>query len=180
MLFTQVSGELAQYCKKTDWWTQDDEIFPGWPDEQKGKRACYFPFAWQLFSKCQRNSIPINKKTFRISLHVGGVAPSFSGDREAHSIIFCQVHRMFYNWREALQLACKQKTLVDGQMVNHNRRVKHGCLKEWKKFTLKCRAEKHRNQTVTSKVQLILMTSFPFSVFSGTQLCERQLKLTRY
>ena len=87
---------------------------------------------------------------------------------------------MFYKWREALQLACKQKTLVDGQMVNHNRRVKHGCLKEWKKFTLKCRAEKHRNQTVTSKVQLILMTSFLFSVFSGTQLCERQLKLTRY
>lgn len=62
-----------------------------------------------------------------------------------------KVHRMFYNWRDALQLACKQKTLVDGQMVNHNRRVKHGCLREWKKFTLKCRAEKHRNQTVTSK-----------------------------
>ena len=83
---------------------------------------------------------------------------------------------MFYNWREALKLACKQKTLVDGQMVNHNRRVKHGCLKEWKKFTLRCRAEKHRNQTVTSKVQLNLMTSFLFSVLSRTQLSEKAIK----
>lgn len=62
-----------------------------------------------------------------------------------------KVHRMFHNWRDALKLACNQKVLVDGQMVNHNRRVKQGCLREWRQFTLKSRAEKHRDKTVYSK-----------------------------
>lgn len=60
---------------------------------------------------------------------------------------------MFYEWRDALKLARKQKKLIDGQMVHHNRRMKQGCLREWKKFTLKSRAEKHCNKTVTSKVR---------------------------
>ena len=60
---------------------------------------------------------------------------------------------MFYEWRDALKLACKQKNLIDGQMVHHNRRLKQGCLRKWKKFTLKSRAEKHRNKAVTSKVR---------------------------
>ena len=59
---------------------------------------------------------------------------------------------MFYEWREALKSACKQKEMIGGQMVHHNRRVKQGCMKEWKKFTLKSRAEKHRSNAVTSKV----------------------------
>ena len=61
---------------------------------------------------------------------------------------------MFHNWRDALKLACNQKVLVDGQMVNHNRRVKQGCLREWRQFTLKSRAEKHRDKTVYSKVRM--------------------------
>ncbi|KAJ7393429.1 hypothetical protein OS493_006403 [Desmophyllum pertusum] len=62
-----------------------------------------------------------------------------------------KVSRMFYEWREALKTACKQKEMIGGQMVHHNRRVKQGCMKEWKKFTLKSRAEKHRSNAVTSK-----------------------------
>ena len=61
---------------------------------------------------------------------------------------------MFHHWRDALKLACNQKVLVDGQMVNHNRRVKQGCLREWRQFTLKSRAEKHRDKTVSSKVRM--------------------------
>ena len=59
---------------------------------------------------------------------------------------------MFYEWREALKVARKQKQLIDGQMVHHNRRVKQGCMTQWKKFTLKSRAERHLNKTITSKV----------------------------
>ena len=59
---------------------------------------------------------------------------------------------MFYEWREALKVARKQKQQIDGQMVHHNRRVKQGCMALWKKFTLKSRAEKHCNKTITSKV----------------------------
>ena len=69
---------------------------------------------------------------------------------------------MFYEWREALKVARKQKELIGGQMVHHNRRVKQGCMREWKKFTLKSRAEKHRNRTVTSKVRIcyIIFSTF--------------------
>ena len=77
---------------------------------------------------------------------------------------------MFYEWRDALKLACKQKNLIDGQMVHHNRRVKQGCLREWKKFTLKSRAEKHCNKTVTSKVgrrNLCLATLFDIGRAGG-------------
>lgn len=66
---------------------------------------------------------------------------------------------MFYEWREVLKTASKQKEMIGGQMVHHNRRVKQGCMKEWKKFTLKSRAEKHRNQAVTSKVRISFMRS---------------------
>ena len=66
---------------------------------------------------------------------------------------FLQVSRMFYEWREALKVARKQTQLIDGQMVNHNRRVKQGCMGQWKKFTLKSRADKHCNKTVTAKVR---------------------------
>lgn len=62
-----------------------------------------------------------------------------------------KVSRMFYDWREALKVVRKHKELIDGQMVHHNRRVKRGCMREWKKFTQKSRAEKHHNKTVTSK-----------------------------
>lgn len=62
-----------------------------------------------------------------------------------------KVSRMFYDWREALKVVRKHKELIDGQMVHHNRRVKQGCMREWKKFTQKSRAEKHHNKTVTSK-----------------------------
>lgn len=61
---------------------------------------------------------------------------------------------MFHQWRVALKLACKQKMLIDGQMVHHNKRVKQGCLREWKKFTLKSRAEKHCNKKITLKVRI--------------------------
>ena len=66
---------------------------------------------------------------------------------------------MFYEWRDALKRACRQKKLVVGQMVHHNRRMKQGCIREWKKFTLKSRAEKHCNKTVSSKVWSIVLTS---------------------
>ena len=60
---------------------------------------------------------------------------------------------MFYEWREALKVARKQTQLIDGQMVHHNRRVKQGCMGQWKKFTLKSRADKHCNKNVTAKVR---------------------------
>ena len=66
---------------------------------------------------------------------------------------FLQVSRMFYEWREALKVARKQTHLIDGQVVHHNRRVKQGCMGQWKKFTLKSRADKHCNKTVTAKVR---------------------------
>ena len=77
-----------------------------------------------------------------------------------------QVSRMFYEWRDALKLARKHKKLVEGQMVHHNRRMKQGVLKEWKKFTLKSRAEKHYNNTVTFKVRRISLLTCTISVFS--------------
>ena len=49
-------------------------------------------------------------------------------------------------------------------MIHHNRRVKRGCMQEWKKFTLKSRAEKHCNKTVTSKVWIC------YSLYSNFQL----------
>ena len=70
---------------------------------------------------------------------------------------------MFYNWHEALKVARKHKELIDGQMVQHNRRVKHGFMREWKKFTLKSRAEKHCNKTVTSKVRIVTVYTATFS-----------------
>jgi len=63
---------------------------------------------------------------------------------------------MFYEWREALKVARKQTQLIDGQMVHHNRRVKQGCMGQWKKFTLKSRADKHCNKIVTAKVRAVL------------------------
>ena len=73
---------------------------------------------------------------------------------------------MFYEWSDALKLVRKHKKLVEGQMIHHNRRMKQGVLKEWKKFTLKSRAEKHYNNTVTSKVRRISFLTFTISVFS--------------
>ena len=70
---------------------------------------------------------------------------------------------MFYNWHEALKVARKHKELIDGQMVQHNRRVKQGFMREWKKFTLKSRAEKHCNKTVTSKVRIVTVYTATFS-----------------
>ena len=70
---------------------------------------------------------------------------------------------MFYDWHEALKVARKHKELIDGQMVQHNRRVKQGCIREWKKFTLKSRAEKHCNKTVTSKVRICTVYTATFS-----------------
>ena len=77
-----------------------------------------------------------------------------------------KVSRMFCEWRDALKLARKHKKLVEGQMVHHNRRMKQGVLKEWKKFTLKSRAEKHYNNTVTSKVRRISLLTCTINVFS--------------
>ena len=71
---------------------------------------------------------------------------------------------MFYDWHEALKIARKHKELIDGQMVQHNKRVKQGFMREWKKFTLKSRAEKHCNKTVTSKVWIC------YSLYSNFQL----------
>lgn len=62
-----------------------------------------------------------------------------------------KVSRMFYEWREALTVTRKQTQLIDGQMVHHNRRVKQGCMTQWKKFTLRSRAERHCNKSVTAK-----------------------------
>ena len=70
---------------------------------------------------------------------------------------------MFYDWHEALKVARKHEELIDGQMVQHNRRVKQGCIREWKKFTLKSRAEKHCNKTVTSKVRICTVYTATFS-----------------
>ena len=66
--------------------------------------------------------------------------------------VLLQVSRMFYEWREALTVTRKQTQLIDGQMVHHNRRVKQGCMAQWKKFTLRSRAERHCNKSVTAKV----------------------------
>ena len=73
---------------------------------------------------------------------------------------------MFYEWRDALKLAYKHKKLVEGQMVHHSRRMKQGVVKEWKKFTLKSRAEKHYDNTVTSKVRRVSLLTYTISVFS--------------
>ena len=70
---------------------------------------------------------------------------------------------MFCDWHEALKVARKHKELIDGQMVQHNRRVKQGFMREWKKFTLKSRAEKHCNKTVTSKVRIVTVYTATFS-----------------
>ena len=79
---------------------------------------------------------------------------------------------MFYEWRDALKVARKQTQMIDGQMVHHNRRVKQGCLGQWKKFTLKSRADKHCNKTVTAKVwsSFILFVFCSFFYVENTRL----------
>ena len=86
---------------------------------------------------------------------------------------FLQVSRMFYEWREALKVARKQTQLIDGQIVNHYRRVKQGCMGQWKKFTLKNRADKHCNKTITAKVgrkQLLLFLFLCINYFWAIHL----------
>ena len=76
---------------------------------------------------------------------------------------------MFFEWCEALKVARKQTHLIDGQMVHHNRRVKQGCMGQWKKFTLKSRADKHCNKTVTAKVWSSFVScciKLPFCLFA--------------
>ena len=95
--------------------------------------------------------LPAWKRYFQVPLKKGR---PFASQLYYFSLLlnFFQVSRLFYDWHEALKVARKHKELTDGQMIHHNRRVKRGCMQEWKKFTLKSRAEKHCNKTVTSKV----------------------------
>ena len=117
-----------------------------------------FENARNLFSP-----LPAWKRYFQIPLKKGR---PFAAQLYYFSLLlnFFQVSRLFYDWHEALKVARKHKELTDGQMIHHNRRVKRGCMQEWKKFTLKSRAEKHCNKTVTSKVWIC------YRLYSNLQL----------
>ena len=106
--------------------------------------------------------LPAWKRYFQIPLKKGR---PFAAQLYYFSLLlnFFQVSRLFYDWHEALKVARKHKELIDGQMVQHNRRVKQGFMREWKKFTLKSRAEKHCNKTVTSKVRIVTIYTATFS-----------------
>ena len=107
--------------------------------------------------------LPAWKRYFQVPLKKGR---PFASQLYYFSLLlnFFQVSRMFYDWHEALKVARRHKELINGQIIHHNRRVTQGCMREWKKFTLKSRAEKHCNKTVTSKVRIC------YSLYSNFQL----------
>ncbi|XP_031551995.1 uncharacterized protein LOC116289246 [Actinia tenebrosa] len=62
-----------------------------------------------------------------------------------------KVGRMFKEWRAALKQAQKHNQLVSIQMSKHNKLVLQGCMRQWKKYIQKCRADKHFNIVLTAR-----------------------------